>query len=101
VATGIATARELAGSGDVTVASASIAAQALDLGLLDEVRISFVPVLLGKGIPYSPTSHARPITSATRPSSPAHAPPTRPTPYGATETGAPPCRTSTGTPPPG
>jgi dihydrofolate reductase len=52
VTTGIATARELAGSRDVTVASASIAAQALDLGLLHEVRISLVPVLLGKGIPY-------------------------------------------------
>ncbi len=30
----------------------SIAAQALDLGLLDEVMISLVPVLMGSGIPY-------------------------------------------------
>jgi len=52
VAAGIAMARQIAGGRDVTVASASIAAQALDLGLLDEVRISLVPVLLGKGIPY-------------------------------------------------
>jgi dihydrofolate reductase len=52
VAAGIAAAREIAGGRDVTVASASIAAQALDLGLLDEVRISLVPVLLGTGIPY-------------------------------------------------
>jgi dihydrofolate reductase len=52
VAAGIATARKIADGRDVTVASASIAAQALDLGLLDEVRISLVPVLLGRGIPY-------------------------------------------------
>lgn len=52
VAAGIATAREIAGGRDVVVASASVAAQALDLGLLDEVRISLVPVLLGAGIPY-------------------------------------------------
>jgi dihydrofolate reductase len=52
VAAGIATAQETADGKDVIVASASIAAQALDLGLLDEVRISLVPVLLGAGIPY-------------------------------------------------
>ena len=37
---------------DVSIASASIAAQALDLGLVDEVSISLVPVLMGEGIPY-------------------------------------------------
>jgi dihydrofolate reductase len=52
VAEGIAAARQIAGEGDVTVASASIAAQALDLGLVDEVIISLVPVMLGQGIPY-------------------------------------------------
>jgi dihydrofolate reductase len=52
VAAGVAAAREIAGARNVTVASASIAAQALDLGLLDEVRISLVPVVLGNGIPY-------------------------------------------------
>jgi dihydrofolate reductase len=37
---------------DVAIARASIAAQALDLGLVEEVTISLVPVLLGTGIPY-------------------------------------------------
>ena len=52
VESGIAAARQIAGDKDVTIASASIAAQAVDLGLVDEVTISLVPVLLGKGIPY-------------------------------------------------
>ena len=52
LADGIAAARQIAGDKDVTIASASIAAQALDAGLVDEVAISLVPVLLGKGIPY-------------------------------------------------
>jgi dihydrofolate reductase len=52
VESGIAAARQIAGDKDVTIASASIAAQALDLGLVDEVNISLVPVLMGKGIPY-------------------------------------------------
>lgn len=52
VDSGIAEARQIAGDKDVSIASASIAAQALDLGLVDEVIISLVPVLLGKGIPY-------------------------------------------------
>jgi len=49
---GIAAARQIAGDKDVSIASASIAAQALDLGLVNEVTISLVPVLLGRGIPY-------------------------------------------------
>ncbi|SFA84380.1 Dihydrofolate reductase [Amycolatopsis marina] len=49
---GITRAREIAGDKDVTIASADIAAQALDLGLVDEVHVSLVPVLLGEGIPY-------------------------------------------------
>jgi dihydrofolate reductase len=52
VAEGIARAREIAAGKDVTIASADIAAQALDLGLVDEVHVSLVPVLLGRGIPY-------------------------------------------------
>lgn len=52
VQSGIAAARRIAGDKDVSIASASIAAQALDLGLVDEVDISLVPVLMGKGIPY-------------------------------------------------
>ena len=52
VESGIERAKEIAGDKDVTVASADIARQALDLGLLDEVHVSLVPVLLGEGIPY-------------------------------------------------
>jgi dihydrofolate reductase len=52
VAEGIARAKEIAGERDVTIASADIVRQALDLGLVDEVSVSLVPVLLGKGIPY-------------------------------------------------
>lgn len=52
VATGIETARQIAGSQDVVISSAAIAAQALDLGLVDEVAISLAPVLMGRGIPY-------------------------------------------------
>lgn len=48
----IARAREIAGDQDVTVASASIAQQALELGLVDQVSVSLVPVLFGTGIPY-------------------------------------------------
>jgi len=45
-------AREIAGDKDVVISSADISAQALDLGLVDEVDVSLVPVLQGKGIPY-------------------------------------------------
>jgi dihydrofolate reductase len=51
VESGIAAARQIAGDKDVSIASASIAAQALDLGLADEVSISLVPVLMGKESP--------------------------------------------------
>ncbi len=52
VAAGIAQARELAGDQSVVVSSADTARQALELGLLDEVAISLVPVLMGTGIRY-------------------------------------------------
>ncbi len=48
----VARAREIAGDKDVTIASANIVQQALDLGLVDEVCVSLVPVLFGEGIPY-------------------------------------------------
>ena len=51
----IAKAREIAGDKDVTIASANVTQQALDLGLLDEVCVSLVPVLFGEGIPYFST----------------------------------------------
>lgn len=49
---GLERARQIAGEKDVCISSASIAQQALDLDLLDEVIISLVPVLMGEGIPY-------------------------------------------------
>jgi len=42
-------ARQIAGDQDVAVASATINQQALDLGLVDEVCVSLVPVQFGKG----------------------------------------------------
>jgi dihydrofolate reductase len=48
----IAKAREVAGDKDVTIASANVIQQALDLGLVDEVCVSLVPVLFGEGVPY-------------------------------------------------
>jgi dihydrofolate reductase len=48
----IAKAREIAGDKDVTIASANVAQQALDLGVVDEVCVSLVPVLFGEGVPY-------------------------------------------------
>ncbi|MFB7739263.1 dihydrofolate reductase family protein [Streptomyces sp. NPDC056112] len=43
---------QIAGDQDVTIASATITQQALDLGLVDEVCVSLVPVLFGEGISY-------------------------------------------------
>jgi dihydrofolate reductase len=60
VTAGIERAKETAGDKDVTIASANIAAQALDLGLVDEVHVSLVPVLLGEGIPYFASLGAAP-----------------------------------------
>ncbi len=48
----IATGKRLAGDKFVTIASADIIQQALNLGLVDEVGISLVPVLFGTGIRY-------------------------------------------------
>jgi dihydrofolate reductase len=48
----IGRARQIAGDQDVVIASATVIQQALDLGLVDEVCVSLVPVLFGEGIPY-------------------------------------------------
>ena len=66
VSEGIAGARELAGEKDVTIASADIARQALDLVLVYEVCVSLVPVLLGPGIPYFANLTSARTTSTTR-----------------------------------
>jgi len=49
---GVAKAKELAGDADVSIASPTITQQALDLGLVDEVAVSLVPVLFGTGKTY-------------------------------------------------
>ena len=48
----VARAKEIAGDRFVTIASADIIQQALNLGLVDEICISLVPVLFGTGIRY-------------------------------------------------
>jgi dihydrofolate reductase len=48
----IATAKDLAGDKFVTIASAEVIQQALNLGLVDELCISQVPVLFGAGVRY-------------------------------------------------
>jgi dihydrofolate reductase len=48
----VAKAREIAGDKNVTIASPKISQQALELGLVDMVCVSLVPVLFGEGIPY-------------------------------------------------
>jgi dihydrofolate reductase len=45
-------ASEIAGDRTVAVASANVAQQCLDAGLLDAIAVDLVPVLLGKGIPF-------------------------------------------------
>ncbi|HEU4571716.1 MAG TPA: dihydrofolate reductase family protein [Candidatus Limnocylindrales bacterium] len=52
VAEAVAKAKELAGEQDVTIASANVIQQALDLGLVDEIAVSLVPVLFGEGKRY-------------------------------------------------
>lgn len=48
----IDTAKEVALDKFVTIASANIIQQALNLGLVDEVCVSLVPVLFGTGVRY-------------------------------------------------
>ncbi|HVD22633.1 MAG TPA: dihydrofolate reductase family protein, partial [Lapillicoccus sp.] len=43
---------EIAGDKDVDVAAGTMATQALELGLLDEVTVDIAPVVLGQGRPY-------------------------------------------------
>lgn len=52
VAAAIERAQALAGDKAVAIATPSIAQQALDLGLLDEIHVDLAPVLLGDGIPF-------------------------------------------------
>ena len=49
IAAAIEKAREIAGDHDIGVTAGTIAGQALDAGLLDEVAIDLVPVVMGSG----------------------------------------------------
>jgi dihydrofolate reductase len=48
----VAKAREIAGDKEVGLNSGTIARQALEAGLIDEVHVDLVPVLLGAGTPF-------------------------------------------------
>jgi dihydrofolate reductase len=52
VETAVAKAKDIAGDKDVAVAGPTIIQQVINLGLMDEIVVSLVPVLIGKGIPY-------------------------------------------------
>lgn len=52
LASAIAQAQAVAGARTVVIASADIARQCLDEGLLDVIQASLAPVLLGRGIPF-------------------------------------------------
>jgi dihydrofolate reductase len=57
----VTAARAAAGEKAVVIASPNIAQQALQLGLLDEIAVSLVPVLLGDGIPFFARHDSAPI----------------------------------------
>jgi dihydrofolate reductase len=48
----VARARELAGGKDVSIAGGSATRAVLDAGLLNQIVVSLVPVILGRGIPW-------------------------------------------------
>jgi dihydrofolate reductase len=47
------------GEGDIAIGGAALAAQAAELGLIDEYRTLVHPVLVGGGVPYYPQSERR------------------------------------------
>ncbi|MDQ1013760.1 dihydrofolate reductase family protein [Streptomyces afghaniensis] len=47
------------GEGDIAIGGATLAAEASDLGLIDEYRAMVYPVLIGGGIPFFPRSERR------------------------------------------
>ena len=58
----IAVAAELAGGKGVGLNGGTIASQALDAGLLDEVWVDLVPVVLGGGVPFLSGLGSAPIS---------------------------------------
>lgn len=61
VAEAIAKAQELAGDKNVDVAAGTMARQALELGLLDEISVDIAPVVMGQGKPYFGSLHVDPV----------------------------------------
>jgi dihydrofolate reductase len=57
----VAKAKEIAGDKIVGVASPDITRQCLDAGLLDGIRVSLVPVLLGSGVPWFANLASAPV----------------------------------------
>ena len=47
------------GEGDIAIGGATLAAEAAELGLIDEYRVIVYPVLVGGGIPYFPQRERR------------------------------------------
>jgi dihydrofolate reductase len=64
VAAAVSQASEHAGDGIVGVAGASVARQCLNAGILDAVRVSLVPYLIGEGVPYFAGLEAAPVRLA-------------------------------------
>ena len=65
----IKAAKEIADGKDVTLMSANVTQQALDLGLVDELCVSLVPVLFGEGIPLLRRARRAGTCCSTTPSS--------------------------------
>jgi dihydrofolate reductase len=65
VASAVAQARAVAGDRSVAVASADVAQQCLDLGLLDAIAVDLVPVLLGGGTPFLTDLRTAPVRLST------------------------------------
>ncbi len=61
VAAAIARAQQIAGDSTLAVTAGTIAAQCLELGLLDVVAIDLVPVVMGGGRPFFPGMQVRDV----------------------------------------
>jgi dihydrofolate reductase len=55
-------AKKLAGDKSIGVAGGDVVRQLLELGLLDEIRVSLVPVVLGKGVRFFGAFGGAPVT---------------------------------------
>ena len=55
----VATALDAAGGKNLEILGADVASQALRRGLVDEILVYLLPVVLGDGIPFSPTGSVR------------------------------------------